>query len=905
MALPKLHVNKYMIRLFFLLLLFLPLRSYSQIDIKGMVLDSFTKTGIKAKVILMDDSLYIDSTETKIVRSNANYKFSVPAKKHTYRIKASADGYVDTVVCYEIKHIARNISFTIPTIFMKKDFDSDIYKSIDLEGVVVKGTQVRFAYRGDTLVYNASAFKIHSGSMLNDLVKQLPGAEIKDNGDIYINGRKVDYLTLNGRDFFKGKNRIILDNLPYYTIKELKVFESENEESRWLGYTATKKDYIIDVVLKQDYVTGIIANFTTGAGTQDRYMGRAFGMRNTHHSSLSVYGNLDNANASAVPGSDIDWKTNDVGGILTETKQVGINLNIIEKERRWTEKLTANGGWKKDFVSDEQLLHEYTTDEEITQSSISSNTSRRRFIDVSNNFTLTKPYRIRTNAKLNYSKSDNDGFIQNLSLRNNESRNYSSDNGSLNVSGLVDYMTKISTGDDLSLQIDAKYSRRVPSRHISSDSISYSLIDSLYTRYTEKENTYSGYEYSATGHYIMHFQNHINIYGIVVYNQHYHYVDNLYSCDGLFDGFNSNSYGSLLRKYSASCGISYIRETAKGIVNVNLTLPLHYTDENINYNSEQLIKSTGRHYLNFLPSIYSEVSRNGYFFNGSANVGVVPPNIAEIVPVSNNFDPLHIYKNNPLLSNSAFFSANILVGRTIYETGQSYSLGIRTKTTYDAIGRRITYSTRTGQYSYQNENVSDANYEYGASVHYRFGWGKKKMFSSNFDTDYNFVHNVDYEIGYDEATNRLNNVDTRLLKTSFNTKYGYKNFSSTLSADFLWRNSKSHRDNFAGINAYEFNYGISALLNIPNIDIDISSDLRIYSRRGYDMPEMNSNDCILNASLSYGIIKKKLSCKITGYDLLHQLSTKKMVINAQGYTETIHRASVPRYIMFSLTYFAR
>lgn len=50
-----------MIRLFFLLLLFLPLKSYSQIDIKGMVLDSFTKTGIKAKVILMDDSLYIDS----------------------------------------------------------------------------------------------------------------------------------------------------------------------------------------------------------------------------------------------------------------------------------------------------------------------------------------------------------------------------------------------------------------------------------------------------------------------------------------------------------------------------------------------------------------------------------------------------------------------------------------------------------------------------------------------------------------------------------------------------------------------------------------------------------------------------------------------------------------------------
>ena len=151
----------------------------------------------------------------------------------------------------------------------------------------------------------------------------------------------------------------------------------------------------------------------------------------------------------------------------------------------------------------------------------------------------------------------------------------------------------------------------------------------------------------------------------------------------------------------------------------------------------------------------------------------------------------------------------------------------------------------------------------------------------------------------------LSNVDTKLSKTSFNTKYNYRNFSSTFGGDFLWRNSESNRTGFEKINALEFNYGASTVLNIPSVDVSISTDFHVYCRRGYDMQGMNSDDCILNASLNYGIIKNKLSCKITGYDLLHQLSTKKMIIDAQGYTETIHRACVPNYLMLSLTYFVR
>ena len=109
------------------------------------------------------------------------------------------------------------------------------------------GTKVKLAYRGDTLVFNASAFNVPDGSMLDALIRQMPGAEMKSNGDIYVNGKKIDYLLLNGKDFFKGKNQVMLDNLPYYTVKELKVYDRSSEKSRLMGKEMEKKFYVLNM----------------------------------------------------------------------------------------------------------------------------------------------------------------------------------------------------------------------------------------------------------------------------------------------------------------------------------------------------------------------------------------------------------------------------------------------------------------------------------------------------------------------------------------------------------------------------------------------------------------------------------------------------------------------------------
>ena len=130
---------------------------------------------------------------------------------------------------YETTYYNHEISFkTRATVIDLKDLTLKRKRMEDVEHnlgeVVVKSTKIKMINKGDTIVFNAEAFNLPEGSMLDALIRQLPGATMNSNGEIFINGRKLDYLTLNGKDFFKGNNKQLSENLPKYTVNELKVF---------------------------------------------------------------------------------------------------------------------------------------------------------------------------------------------------------------------------------------------------------------------------------------------------------------------------------------------------------------------------------------------------------------------------------------------------------------------------------------------------------------------------------------------------------------------------------------------------------------------------------------------------------------------------------------------------------
>ena len=185
--------------------------------IGGEVYDSFTKARIKAVVTITSEDSALAKTDTCYIwRTSSSFGFRVPKRPMRYFIRAEAEGYKTMTDTFDLKPRGRKGYYAIPRLLMKRGRD-DIYKDVGLNEVVVRGTRVQIAYRGDTIVYDASAFNLPEGSMLDGLIRQMPGVELKDNGDIYVNGKKVDYLLLNGKDFFKGKNKVMLENLPYFT----------------------------------------------------------------------------------------------------------------------------------------------------------------------------------------------------------------------------------------------------------------------------------------------------------------------------------------------------------------------------------------------------------------------------------------------------------------------------------------------------------------------------------------------------------------------------------------------------------------------------------------------------------------------------------------------------------------
>lgn len=126
----------------------------------------------------------------------SEYWVEIPRKEGDYILRVTEEGYTPTYVTLPLHHFyKREVSREIETIFLKRP------KTVDLNEVVVKATKVKFYHKGDTIVYNADAFQLGEGSMLDALIRQLPGAELSKDGRIYVNGKFVESLLLNGKDF--------------------------------------------------------------------------------------------------------------------------------------------------------------------------------------------------------------------------------------------------------------------------------------------------------------------------------------------------------------------------------------------------------------------------------------------------------------------------------------------------------------------------------------------------------------------------------------------------------------------------------------------------------------------------------------------------------------------------------
>ena len=165
----------------------------------------------------------------------------------------------------------------------------------------------------------------------------------------------------------------------------------------------------------------------------------------------------------------------------------------------------------------------------------------------------------------------------------------------------------------------------------------------------------------------------------------------------------------------------------------------------------------------------------------------------------------------------------------------------------------------------------------------------------------NYNHSIDHTMFEGDTESYINKVNTLTLSDNAYIQFQKGNLNVRVTGDVAWRHSEGRMRDFKSLNALDFNYGLSARYTLPILKTTVTTDATMFSRCGYGTSMLNTDDFILNASVSQPFMKEKLIARIEAFDLLHNLSSSQYEVNAQGRTETWYR-SLPHYVMLHLVY---
>ena len=885
-----------------------------QINLWGYVVDSFLQVGLEgAKVTLMTaDSTVVDTIHTYMYDNNALFHFSLPAKSQDIILKAEQEGYEPACLAMKVKHYKRVRDVYAPWIQMKKK-RSMLEQSID--EVVVTASKVKMVWKGDTLVYNADAFNVPEGSMLDGLIRQLPGVTLKENGEIMVNGRKVDYLTLNGTDFFKGNNKMMLDNLPYYTVKNIKVYDKSTDVSHFLGYDAERKDYVMDVVLKREYAVGLTANAEAGGGTAERWMARAFGLRFSDHSRLTVFGNGNNVNQTGRPGENGEWKTPDPADGITRHGEVNMNLMNEDRYKRWKNELAVTfTDDRNDRQSQQESEYYLQGGGEFTHRD-HSELAHGRNVNVMNTFTRNKSTSSVYFASLvGYSYGDNNTQRQDSArVSNNSGTLYrltdqaEGSNKAHSVFTSNHVLVKLPWGDRLNLRFDGLYSTQ-RTKNLSHYQLDYADTDRPQDlRHRHEPSTFGQYYWQAETEYVFHFPHDWNLDIGYKLRQDRHANDApSYRIDlgGWLDRENSLDIVTHTKRHQLAARLYYLKNSAESYTNFELKLPLTYERGRQQYKRGDVDANVQRHETYFDPTISFTrhlYTRNKYY-NVSLTAETALPDITNLVGYESHYDPLNTTVGNPNLKPQHTYKAATYFMKNWPQHDQMLYTYLDASITAEKIMPSVSYDRQTGVYTRHDENI---NGNWGSLSGVTFSRAIDKTRRWHVENALWITYTNIVWRGQDTlvADHTMQRIKTRHVKIDDKLKLSFRaneKFDASLHGGIVHGLSWSNLSAYQNVRVTDFSYGLAAHWSLP-FGFLLSSDLSMLHRSGYENSAMNSGSAIWNAQLSKSVCRNRLSLNLIVHDILDCTARNTWSISSEGYTNTSHN-TLPRYAMLSVIY---
>ena len=433
-------------------------------QITGTLVDKDTKDAMVQSTVQL---LKTDSTFVTGAISDENGKFRITAPEDgKYLLKISSVGYSTTVKQIEL---AADKDLSLGTIDMKAD-------AVMLKGATVMGQAMKVTVKEDTFIYNASAYRTPEGSVVEELVKRLPGAQIDDNGKITVNGKEVKKILVDGKEFMTGDTQTALKNLPTSIVDRIKAYDEKSDLSKVTGIDDGNEQTVLDFGLKRGMNHGTFSNVDLALGTKNRYALNASKMIGTNF-------NYEEKDKLKIDGS-VRWNHSD-GDVSTKRSSenfvstVGSFSNGLNQSytrgNRWNVQMRLE--WQPDSMTD--IMFRPTASYSTNDGSgwgMSASYNADPYLYVADPLSVASINRLAADSLM-------------VNLRSNNSVTYSSNK---QFGGMLQYNRKSGNmGRNVTLRLDGSYSESNSKSFSASNVHLYQVKDRMGNDSTYQTNRYN------------------------------------------------------------------------------------------------------------------------------------------------------------------------------------------------------------------------------------------------------------------------------------------------------------------------------------------------------------------------------------------------------------------------------
>lgn len=646
-----------------------------------------------------------------------------------------------------------------------------VAKSVLLDAANIEAEVTPIVVNGDTIEYNAAAFKTQADDMVEDLLRKLPGIEVERDGTIKAQGEEVQKVLVDGKEFFGNDAKMATRNLPASAVEKVQVYDKLSDIAEFTGIDDGNREKTINLALKQEKKQGYFGNLMGGVGTKNRYQTKINVNKFSSKTQLSFIRNANNINESAFSFQDY---VQFMGGFQSIMASGGTNFSRGDMGML---SVDGSGGIMNSWAGGLNLNHDFSDKTELRSNyfysdisnSVISQAEKETFTDKGDFLTNTDEDNLdesgnhRINFKLKHKPdstrditiksnlrfaegsvsrfSTQDNFVAGSLLQSNATTNNQSFGRGSNVDGNVTYRKKLRrSGRSVVLELEG--SRIFDDR--TADLNTQNIVNTTLTSLLQSQNG-TNEKLSWQGRL-----NYTEPLGKSRYvDLNYTHSNRREDSDRAFydlavvndpkPTLNTALSNQYINRYHYDLAVLKFSKNTK---NSNFQIGLGGQYSGLDGELISADTTISKSFSNLLPELSWK-----YRFTGSRritlryNTRMMEPSVTDLQPVVNNTNPLNIFVGNPDLGAEYRHSLNFNFMNFSQFSFTSLFTGIRTTYTSNKISQSVTVDANLRQIV-QPVNVPK---DWSNSVYAHFSTPLKFIGSKiNLETNYTFNRGIQW-----------------------------------------------------------------------------------------------------------------------------------------------------------------